>query len=143
MTTTTGTPVGVMVRDEETAAFFDAAAAGALVVQQCAGCGERQFPSPFTAGTARCHHCASGGLSWVPVAGTGALVTWTLQQGRPAPDGTPAPVAVLAVVELDEGPWVHTQLRDVDPVALHAGDRFAVEFEQPEGGEPLPVFRPA
>lgn len=142
MTTTNGIPVGVMVRDEVTAPFFDAAAAGRLVVQLCATCGERQFPAPFTPGTDRCHHCAGDQLSWVPVAGTGALVTWTLQQGRPAPDGTSAPVAVLAVVELDEGPWVHTQLRDVDPAALRAGARLSVRFERPAGGEPLPVFHP-
>jgi uncharacterized OB-fold protein len=139
----TGTPVGVLARDDETAPFLDAAAAGTLVVQQCGRCAQRQFPSPTTPGTGRCHSCASDALSWVPVAGTGRLVTWTLQQGRPAPDGTPAAVTVLGVVELDEGPWVHTQLRVHEPVALEPDMRLAVQFERPEGGEPLPVFGPA
>lgn len=141
--TTTGPVLGVLVRDDETAPFLDAAAAGTLVVQQCGRCGGRQFPQPSTPGTDRCHHCAGDALSWVPVAGTGQLVTWTLQQGRPAPDDGTVPVLVLGVVELDEGPWVHTQLRVEDPAALEAGMRLAVQFERPEGGEPLPVFGPA
>lgn len=135
--------LGVMVRDDETAAFFDAAGDGKLVVQLCGNCGYRQFPQPFTPSTERCHNCAGTELSWQPVSGRGSLVTWTVLQGRPAADGTPAEVAVVGVVELDEGPWVHTQLRDVDPAALTAGMPLAVAFETPEGGEPLPVFRPA
>lgn len=136
--------LGVMVRDDDTAAFFDATAAGRLVVQQCGRCGHRQFPQPFTPGTNRCHACAGSELTWEPVAGTGTLVTWTVVHSRPAPDGTPAPQPVVGVVELDEGPWVHTQLRGVgEGPALAAGLRVQVEFERPDGGETLPVFRAA
>ncbi|HEU0102403.1 MAG TPA: OB-fold domain-containing protein [Mycobacteriales bacterium] len=142
MTTTSTSTLGVMVRDEETAPFFDAAAGGRLAVQQCARCGSRQFPQPFTPGTDRCHSCLSPEVSWEPVSGQGTLVTWTVLRGRPAADGTPAPATVVGVVELAEGPWVHTQLRGVDETALAAGQPFTVAFEQPEGGEPLPVFYP-
>ena len=143
MPDSTASTLGVMVRDEETSAFFDAAAAGTLVVQVCGDCGHRQFPQPFTPGTSRCHGCASSDLSWQPVSGQGNLVTWTVLQNRPQPDGTPAPVVIIGVIELDEGPWVHTQLRDVTIHDLTSGLRLIVDFERPAAGEPLPVFRPA
>jgi uncharacterized protein len=135
--------LGVMVRDDETSAFFAAADAGTLVVQVCGDCGYRQFPQPFTPGTSRCHACASKGLSWQPVSGQGSLITWTVLQNRHGPDDDPAPVVIVAVIELDEGPWVHTQLRDVAVGDLTHGLRLSAGFERPEGGEPLPVFRPA
>jgi len=143
--TGTGTPtLGVMLRDDETAPFFEAAGRGQLVVQQCAQCGHRQFPAPFTPGTTRCHTCLSPDLSWQPVRGAGSLVSWTVLRGRPALDGAAAPATVVAVVELEEGPWVHTQLRGVgDGADLAAGLALQVTFEQPDGGEPLPVFLPA
>jgi uncharacterized protein len=143
MPASTASTLGVMVRDEETSAFFDAAAAGTLVVQVCGDCGHRQFPQPFTPGTSRCHGCTSSDLSWQPVSGQGNLVTWTVLQNRPQPDGTPAPVVIIGVIELDEGPWVHTQLRDVTIHDLTPGLRLIVDFERPAAGEPLPVFRPA
>lgn len=143
MPASAGSTLGVMVRDKQTNAFFDAAAAGTLVIQVCGDCGYRQFPQPFTPGTSHCHACASSDLSWQPVSGQGNLVTWTAMQNRPEPDGTPAPVIIVAVIELDEGPWVHTQLRDVAIQDLTPGLPLRVGFEQPDGGEPLPVFRPA
>jgi uncharacterized OB-fold protein len=143
MTVVATCTLGVMVRDAETSAFFDAAANGTLVVQACGRCGYEQFPQPFTPGTAVCHGCGGNELSWQPVTGAGQLVTWTVIQGRPAPDGTAAPVTIIGVVELDEGPWLHTQLFDAATSELKPGLRLVAAFCQPDGGEPLPVFRPA
>jgi hypothetical protein len=50
---------------------------------------------------------------------------------------------IIGVIELGEGPWVHTQLRDVAIHDLTPGLRLIVDFERPAAGEPLPVFRPA
>ncbi len=135
-------PVSVIARDDESAEFFDATAQGTLVVQSCATCGHLQYPLTFAPAVIRCRNCGSAELSWVPVAGNGSLVTWTHIHRRPRPDGTPAPVTTVGVVELDEGPWVYTQLRSV-PDELHAGDRVQVAFERADGGEALPVFEPS
>jgi uncharacterized OB-fold protein len=50
---------------------------------------------------------------------------------------------VLALVELDEGPWLHTMLGTDDPAALHAGDRVQAHWAHPPTGESYPYFRPA
>ena len=50
---------------------------------------------------------------------------------------------MLALVELDEGPWLHTRLETDDPAALHAGDQVQAHFAHPPTGESYPYFRPA
>ena len=49
---------------------------------------------------------------------------------------------MVGLVELDEGPWLHARLVDVDTTSLSVGDAFAVDFE-PAGEEQIPIFRPA
>jgi uncharacterized OB-fold protein len=62
----------------------------------------------------------------------------------PDPASTePPPPVVVAIVELAEGPWLHAQLTGVDPAAVRGGQPVTVAFERPEGGEAIPVFRPA
>jgi hypothetical protein len=52
-------------------------------------------------------------------------------------DGT----TVAGVVELDEGPWLHARLVDVDAGALAVGAPLVVGFAD-AGDERVPVFRP-
>ena len=55
------------------------------------------------------------------------------------------PVAVPALVELEEGPWLATGLRLADAgelAELHAGQPVAAEFIRPADGASYPVFCP-
>jgi uncharacterized OB-fold protein len=56
---------------------------------------------------------------------------------RAAGDGA----GVLALVELDEGPWLHTWLI-ADPAAVVVGMAVVARFEHPAEGESYPVFWP-
>ena len=125
-------------RDELSAGFFDGAADDRLVVRRCCACGA--FLAPHLV---RCTACESPRVEWAPVAGDASLVSWSVAHNRPAADGAPVPPTVLGLVELDEGPWLHAQLADVDPGSLAVGRRFRVAFHHPEDGESLPFFRPA
>ncbi len=61
---------------------------------------------------------------------------------HPRHDG---PVAVPALVELAEGPWLATGLRLSGPeqlAALGAGQPVVAEFVSPADGASYPVFRP-
>jgi uncharacterized OB-fold protein len=125
--------VSAFTRDEETAEFLDAAARGQLLLRRCE---LGHFSEP--AATA-CTTCASAELSWTPASGRARLVSWAITHGRT--DGGPAR-QVLAIGELDEGPWWWSCLPGADPSDLHAGDALVVDFERPEGAsEALPVFR--
>ena len=119
-------------RDELTAEFFDGTARGALLIRRCHDCGHDNPPAART-----CAGCLSAHLAWTPALGTGGVVSWTVVHDKASGTRT-----VAAIVELDEGPWLHAQLTSVDPAAIVAGLRVRVDFERPEGGEAIPVFRP-
>jgi uncharacterized OB-fold protein len=128
--------LGLVARDDDTAEFLDGAARGEFLIQHCAVCGRHSAPQ-----ARQCHHCGSTELSWVPASGAASLVSWAIVPGRPAADGT-VTTTVLAIAQLAEGPWWWSQITDAgDPGALRAGQRLRIGFEQPDGSEPIPVFR--
>jgi acetyl-CoA acetyltransferase/uncharacterized OB-fold protein len=128
--------VGVVRSDARSAPFFAAAADDVLVIRHCTGC--RAWLAPTTTGCRRCGEDA--GLTWAAASGRGTLVSWSVV--HPRQDGL---LAVPALVELAEGPWLATGLRLSGPAelaSLHAGQHVAAEFVHPAGGASYPVFRP-
>jgi hypothetical protein len=121
----------MVVRDESSAPFFEAAGRAELAVKQCTACGKRAAPR-----VRACPACAATALDWVVVSGDGTLVSWTVVRDR-----TGAVTAVGGIVELAEGPWLRARLA-ADPTALSAGVPMTVGFERRDGGEPVPVFVP-
>jgi uncharacterized OB-fold protein len=121
-------------RDAWSASFFDAAARGQLLILQCGNC--RQFSAPQAR---HCAYCSSGALEWVPSAGRGEIVTWTVPHRREG--GTTEPAYVVAIVQLDEGPW--TYVHGSPDVALAAGQPVSITFAPVDGGEFLPVLAPS
>ncbi len=74
-------------------------------------------------------------------AGHGTLASWSVTHSRQAG----GPLAVPALVELDEGPWLATGLYLPARGALaglRAGQQVAVRFVHPDEGESYPVFSP-
>jgi uncharacterized protein len=119
-------------RDEWSAEFFDAAAAGTLLLRWC------EDTSAWLPPSARiCPDCPQSTLNWKPASGAGEIVTWTVVPGRSAPD------TVVAMVELAEGPWITVQVQHLDPASLRAGYPVRIGFETPEGGETIPIALPA
>lgn len=126
----------VPVPTPETRPFWDGTAAGELRLQRCRACERHYFPPrPF------CPTCLSDDVTWERVGGRGTLHSYVINH-RPAP-GWDDPYAI-AVVELDEGPRMMTNLVGVDqtPEALVLDMPLAVTFEA-RGDVMLPVFRPA
>lgn len=120
-------------RDEESAPFFDATAEGRLLLRRCACCGQHLAPAAQTC------PLGSTALEWVETSGGGHLVSWAAVHDKPDADGNTHPL-VIALVELGEGPWLRGQVARAAPEDMTAGARVTVEFEQPEGGEAVPVF---
>lgn len=118
-------------RDAWSSTFFDAAASGQLVVLRCDACGGWSAPQ-----ARRCATCSSDRVKWVAVSGRGVLVTWTTPHRRSG-DAT-EPAHVVAIVELEEGPWIHAS-GSVTQV-LVAGQPVSIGFSAVEGGESLPVL---
>jgi uncharacterized OB-fold protein len=126
--------VGPVQRDEATAAFFDAAASGQFLLRRCPD-GHSSEPQ-----AAHCTTCGRTDLDWAPAGGGATLVSWAVTWGRASADGEPDRT-VLAIGELDEGPWWWAQLAGADPAELSVGQRLRIGFRSAgEEYEHVPVF---
>jgi hypothetical protein len=126
-------PVNALHRDAQSAEFFDATADGRLLLRKCGNCGHISEPR-----TEMCPQCAATTLSWTPSAGKGSITAYGVINRRSGDGPSRVPVAI---VELDEGPWLSTQIVGSDPDAAHVGSRVELTFERPDGSEAVPVFR--
>ncbi|MGW6730910.1 Zn-ribbon domain-containing OB-fold protein [Nocardia sp. NPDC055029] len=104
---------------------------GTLMIRHCTGCDKLFAPL-----TNSCVSCASERLAWVPSAGTGTIVSWRLVD-RFGPHGELMPLTI-AVVELDEGPWVYTSIEG--GVSLDYGRHIRVHFQPVPQQDRFPVF---
>lgn len=117
--------------------FWEATARGEFLLQRCSRCGAHVFYPRYS-----CTDCGSPELEWRPARGTGTLYTYTVARRPTHPAFAGRVPYVLAVVELDEGPHVTTELVDCDPDSVRIGMPVEVVFEDPVDGIALPLFRP-
>jgi acetyl-CoA acetyltransferase/uncharacterized OB-fold protein len=121
----------------ETAHFWKGAAEGRLVLQRCVDCdGGAYFPPrPF------CPRCSSRNVEAFDASGRGRL--WSHVINHRSRPGFEAPYAI-AVVQLDEGPRMMTNLVDVDQTreALELDMDLEVVFEPVDDDVAIPLWRP-
>jgi uncharacterized OB-fold protein len=120
---------------DDSAAFWDAAAEQRLVAQRCGECGRlRHPPRPM------CPHCSSLSIEVVPLSGHGTLYSYSILH-HPQHPAFDYPV-LAALVDLDEGVRLVSNLTDVEPADIRIGMALEVDFEPRDGGTCVPVFRP-
>ena len=113
--------------------FWAACRENRLIVQRCDKCGAYVFiPQRF------CRYCHADSLSWVESNGTGRIVTFTVVW-RPQ---TPAfePPYVVAVVRLDEGYEMITNIVGGTPQDVTIGAAVRVHFAPVTDAITLPCF---
>ncbi|MCV7149964.1 Zn-ribbon domain-containing OB-fold protein [Mycolicibacterium pyrenivorans] len=122
----------------ETEPFWAGCAQGELRLQRCSHCDEFYFPPrPF------CPSCWSADVTWQAVSGRGTLHSYVINH-RPAPGfAADAPYAI-ALVQLDEGPRMMSNILGVEniPENLVLDMALEVTFEQ-RGDITVPQFQPA
>jgi uncharacterized OB-fold protein len=80
-------------------------------------------------------------MEWVEASGRARLHTWTVIHQQYSRSFAPEPV-VVAVVALDEGPLLHTNVVRSTPETRIAGMPLRAEFVEIAEGVVLPVFAP-
>jgi uncharacterized OB-fold protein len=105
------------------------------MVPCCGKCGEHFFPPERL-----CPACGSTGWDFVQSAGSGTVASYTVVHRAPSPDFEPP--YVVAVVELDEGCSMLTNLVLPDPESVWTGMPVDVTFLDQPDGRALPVFTP-
>jgi uncharacterized OB-fold protein len=114
----------------ETKAFWDAAAAGRLMIGKCNACGAvHYYPRAI------CPFCFSGETRLQQASGEGTVYTYSVMRRAPVP-------YAIAYVTLREGPTMMTNIVDCDLDAIHIGQQVRLVFKPSEGGPPVPCFAP-
>jgi hypothetical protein len=112
----------------ETKPFWDAAAAGQLLVKKCLACGEVHFyPRSL------CPFCHSDRTEWKKAGGQGTIYSYSVMRRAPEP-------YAIAYVTLDEGPTMLTNIVDCDLDAIRIGAAVRLVWQASEGGPPVPMF---
>jgi uncharacterized OB-fold protein len=119
----------------DTQFFWDGVKEHRLLIQRCSGCGTmRHPPRPM------CPTCHSFEWDAAEASGEGTVFSFVMPRHPPLPgfdDGY-----VVALVELEEGTRLVTNLVGVEPVDVSIGMPVMVCFEEFDGGLVLPMFTP-
>ncbi len=89
----------------------------------------------------RCPHCQQLGLQWIQSPGTGTLYSYTIVHVSPLPEFQDKTPYIYALVELDEGVRLATNLIDCPLDKVQIGMPLKLVCTK-RAGRNLPVFKP-
>ncbi len=129
------------VADLETAPYWEATREGRLVIKECHTCGRAYFYP-----RSHCPRCWSNDTSWRESSGKGTVYTFTVVYQNDLPPFRDRLPYVVAVVELEEGVRMTSNIEGIAPEDVRCGMAVQVAFREEARGDEvvaLPVFRPA
>jgi uncharacterized OB-fold protein len=122
--------------EPETQPFWDAAAEERLLIQRCDDCGRWQYyPRPF------CKVCWSRNVSWAEASGRATLYTFSIVRQNDLPPFDERVPYVTAIVDLEEGPRMVSEVVDCPLDEVEIGMPLEVTYRDLAEGLKLPVFR--
>jgi uncharacterized protein len=127
----------VPVPTKETQPYWDGCKQHELRVQKCAACGHHQFyPRLY------CTTCMSDRVEWVKTSGRAKILSYTIIY-RPVTQAFAGNVPyVVALVTLDEGPQMMTNIVGCEPEKVHIGMPVQVTFDDWTEEISVPKFKP-
>ncbi len=135
MTSPASKPLPVPTR--ETQPYWEGCRKHELRIQRCTQCGHYQFyPRLY------CTRCMSEEVEWVRASGRAQVLSFTIVY-RPVSQAFAAEVPyVVALVTLEEGPQMMSQIVGCAPEEVFIGLPVEVEFEDWTEEISIPKFRP-
>jgi len=109
--------------------FWEGTRIGELRLQCCSDCGHYRWTPQIA-----CPRCWSESAEWRATSGKGELYSYTVIHRSVDPSRFGEPY-ILAVVLLDEGPYMLTNLVECAPSDVRVGMRVAVRFERTDDGD--------
>lgn len=129
-------PAPRLGRDAEP--HWRAAREGRLALPWCPVCASFAWPPRG--------HCprGCGAMTWRDCAGTGRIHSYSVVERAVNPEMEDAVPYAVAIVELDEGPRLLSNIVECEGAALRCGQRVRARFEASDDPELwVPVFAPA
>ncbi len=124
-------------RDALNTPYWDSLAKGVLSFQRCNACGHAWLPA-----RSECPHCLADDWRWAPAGGGAKLISWVVYHMAYHPAFAHRLPYTVAVVELDEGPRLISNLVKLgDLEVLRIDQRLGLVIED-EGGTAVPRFVP-
>ena len=122
---------------EDSAPYWEAAHRGELRMQRCGECGHVRFPPSLL-----CPCCLSETAAWVALSGRGTVFSWIVVHQSQHPAFNADTPYNVTIVELEEGPRLHTNLIGCRNDEIRIGMPVEVVFEKINDEVTLPKFRP-
>ncbi len=122
------------IRTEGTAAFFDGAKRGQLMIQYCSNCGRYNVCG---------HHycpCCFSPTEWRPSAGLGKVRSFSIVHLSTQPGFKSELPYAVAQVELQEGPSLSLRVIGKDATNILFGQKLRIEFLDDGRNEVTPVW---
>ncbi len=118
--------------------FWEGTKQHKLLMKKCANCGNIDHP-PYLF----CTDCMAEEHEWIEASGKGTLYSYAINSfGVPFPFWDDMPY-VLAIIDLDEGPRVISNIVECDLERLENGMRLQVVFDDVTPEVTLPKWKPA
>jgi uncharacterized OB-fold protein len=138
VTTPTAYQKPLPIRTPDNARYWDSAKEHALKLQRCGQCGKFRYPpGPF------CPSCLSDDFQWQPVSGRGTIYSFIIVHQRYDPSFAEDLPYNVAVVQLEEGPRLVTNIAGIANEAISVGMPVRVTYEDVTEEFTLPKFTPA
>ncbi len=120
----------------ESMPYWQATTRGELLIQRCRDCKEYQF---YPRGI--CSNCFNGKIDWVRSSGKGTVWTYTITRQNRTPGFDDGPY-VLALIELEEGVKMFSNVVGCDPFEVQIGMEVEVTFQRATRDISVPFFKP-
>jgi uncharacterized OB-fold protein len=122
---------------ELTEPFWAGGLSGELRLQQCANCGHIRYPISTV-----CPVCWSADCHWTPLSGRGTVQSHIVFERAYHEAWADQVPYVVALIELDEGPVLVSNVVGVQPSAVRVGQPVTVTFARRSATAALPQFTP-
>ena len=123
---------------EDSVPYWEAAKNHELKLQQCRACPAFRFPPAEV-----CSECTCDEYDWKPVSGKGRVFSFVIYHRAYHPGFKEELPYVVAVIELDEGPRMLSNVTGCKPEEVRCDMPVEVAFEDITDEMTLPKFRPA
>ena len=122
--------------DRDSQAYWEAARRHELVLQQCNDCEKFRFYPRVI-----CPHCMSERFEWRQSSGHGVVYSFTVVHRPPTPFFRDKVPYVVALIDLQEGVRMMSNVVGCDPGDVKIGDHVEVIFEDINEEITLPKFK--
>ena len=128
----------IPVPSKESRPYWDGLKQHRLMTPRCEDCKHHWFPPSHL-----CPHCGSDRSQWAEVSGRGRIYSFVIYHRVYHPGFADEIPYAVAVIELEEGPRMISNVAGIAPDKLACDMKVLVSFEDITQDATIPKFRPA